>query len=415
MPSSPRTSSRLLVCAALVLACAWSSDSAAQEWPAGTLSALDGRVTFGGEISVTLGPDDQGYFNYTDYDRSALRLARADLVTSVRATPRVSFLLEIRGEGDLWAGHWTAAPYAAYVRVRPWLSRDIDIDAGRIPTAFGAFLGRNYGPGNPLIGYPLGYQYLTSLREDSAPANADELLAARGRGWFIAYGLGDRELATGVSVVSGFRYDTGVRVSVGTGRRATVMGSVTTGTLAYPRVADDNGSPQVAGRVVLRPAIGVVLGASASRGAFLADDVRRELPGDLGRRQYPQRALGADVEYSRDHWLLRGEVIHSTWTLPAVEAPRLDEITARSFMVEGRYTILPQLYAAARYDRLGFSTIRGSVHEDTWDAGVDRAEVGLGYRVSRPLTVKTSVQHATRDGGRVRKDTLAAMQVVLWF
>jgi hypothetical protein len=416
MVTSPRRAPARARAVVLLLALAWPVAARAQEWPSGTLSAFDGRVTFGGEISVTIGPEDRGYFNYTDYDLSALRLARADFVTAVRANPHLSFLLELRAEGDVSAGHWTASPYAAYVRVRPWASRDIDIDAGRIPTAFGAFLDRSYGAANPLIGYPLSYQYLTSLREDSLPRNADQLLAARGRGWFIAYPVGDVEPSTGMPVVSGFQYDTGVRVTIGgDDARAQVLGSLTTGTLAYPRLADDNGSPQAAGRVVLRPAVGLALGVSGARGAYIPDHVRTVLPGDLGSRQYSQRAFGADAEYSRDHWLVRSELIVSTWEMPALEWPELDTLTTRSFLAEGRYTILPQLYAAARYDRLWFSTIAGSTRRDTWDANVSRVEVGIGYRVARPLTIKTSVQHATRDGGRVRKDTLGAMQVVLWF
>jgi hypothetical protein len=412
-----RASGRARAIAVLLLSIACPAAARAQEWPAGTLSAFGGRVTFGGEVTVTAGQEDRGYFNFTDYERSALRLGRAALVTAVRANPHLSFLLELRAEGDTWAGHWTASPYAAYVRVRPWASRDVDIDAGRVPTAFGAFLGRSYGAGNPLIGYPLGYQYLTSLRADSVPANADELLAARGRGWYIAYPLGAQASAAGVSVVSGFRYDTGVRLRVGGEQaRTQLMASVTTGTLAYPGAADDNGAPQVAGRLVVRPTIGLVLGVSGARGAFVANEVRRDLPGALATRQYPQRAFGADAEYSRDHWLVRGEVIVSAWSLPAVGWPALDDgLSTRSILAEGRYTILPQLYAAARYDRLSFSTVDGSTGRDTWDANVSRVEAGIGYRVARPLTVKTSVQHVTRDGGRVRRDTLAAMQVVLWF
>jgi hypothetical protein len=400
----------------VALACGLPGGAAAQEWPAATVSALDGRLTFGGELTLTVGSDDPGYFNYTDYDRSALRLARADLVTAFRANAHLSFLLELRGEGDLWAGHWSGSPYAAYVRLRPWAGRALDIDAGRVPTAFGAFLNRSYGTGNPLIGYPLGYQYLTSLREDSVPANADQLLAARGRGWYIAYPVGEHEPATGVSVVSGFKYDTGARVRIASPRdRAEVMASVTTGTLSYPLWSDDNGSPQVAGRLVVRPATGLVVGLSGARGAFISDVVRDALPETLGRRQYPQRAFGADAEYSRDHWLVRSEVILSAWSLPALEAPRLDDVSATSWMVEGKYTFLPQLYGAARYDRLGFSRIDGTRRSDTWDADVERVEAGVGYRVVRPVTVKASVQHVTRDGGRTRRDTLGAMQVVLWF
>jgi hypothetical protein len=417
MVTSPRRApARARAVLLLLLALGWPVAARAQEWPSGTLSACEGRITFGGEISVTVGSEDRGYFNYTDYDRSALRLARADLVTAFRASQHLSLLLELRAEGDISAGHWTTTPYAAYVRLRPWAARDLAIDAGRIPTAFGAFLGRTYGPGNPLIGYPLGYQYLASLREDSIPRNADQLLAARARGWYVAYPVGDRQPSTGTPVVSAFRYDTGVRVTIGSEQaRAQVLGSVTAGTLAYPRVADDNGSPQVAGRVVLRPAVGLAVGASGAHGAFIADRVRTELPPGLASRQYPQRAFGADAEYSRDHWLVRGEVIVSSWDMPALEWPELDTLTTRSFLAEGRYTILPQLYAAARYDGLWFSTIAGSTQRDTWDANVSRVEAGIGYRVVRPLTIKTSVQHVKRDGGRVRTDTLGAMQVVLWF
>src|SRR5437660_527842 len=58
-----------------------------------------------------------------------------------------------------------------------------DIQLGRVPPTFGAFPRRAYSTDNPFIGYPLAYQYLTSLRADALPANADELLQMRARGW----------------------------------------------------------------------------------------------------------------------------------------------------------------------------------------------------------------------------------------
>lgn len=389
----------------------------AQDWPSAPITALDGRFTLGGDLTLTAGTDDLGYFNFTDYERSALRLARIDLVTTFRASDRISFFCELRSEGDLWAGHWSASPYAAYVRLKPWRDRAFEIQAGRLPSAFGGFIRRSYGPGNPLIGYPLAYQYLTSLREDSVPANADQLLAGRARGWYIAYPVGDQAFENGVPVVSAFRYDTGVLARVGSSRsRAEWLTSVTTGTLSYPLVRDDNGAPQVATRVVVRPVIGLALGASAARGAFLTNGVRAVLPGSLGQRQYPQRAFGADVEYSRDHWLVRSEAVLSAWSLPAIDAPAIDDdLGARSWLAEGRYTIRPDLYIAARYDWLGFSRVTGTRGTDTWDANVWRTEVGAGYRVTRTVTVKASVQHNRRDGGRTRDTTLGAAQMVLWF
>ena len=76
------------------------------------------------------------------------------------------------------------------MRVRPWRDRPIDIQAGRIPPTFGAFARRDYGAGNPLIGYPLAYQYLTAVRPDALPASTDDVLRMRARGWRPSYPIG---------------------------------------------------------------------------------------------------------------------------------------------------------------------------------------------------------------------------------
>src|SRR6478609_6170581 len=74
------------------------------------------------------------------------------------------------------------------------------------------FARRTYGPdANPLIGYPLAYQYLTSLRPDAVPASADDLLAMRARGWRASYPVGNPVPGPGVPLVSAYRWDTGVQ------------------------------------------------------------------------------------------------------------------------------------------------------------------------------------------------------------
>ena len=79
-----------------------------------------------------------------------------------------------------------ASAYAAYVRVQPWTAGPSRLQAGRIPTAFGGFSLRPYGNDNLLIGYPLAYQYLTSLVPTPIPRTADDLVAMRARGWFAS-------------------------------------------------------------------------------------------------------------------------------------------------------------------------------------------------------------------------------------
>ena len=157
----------------------------------------DGRVTVAGDLSATYScahaptipgcGEDLGFFNYSDYNSSLLRNFRVNVAASLRTGRRVSFLTEFRSDNL-----HQPQPYALYVRVRPWVNRRFDLQAGRIPPTFGAFSRRPYPNDNVLIGTPLAYQYLTSLRADALPANADELIRMRGRGWLSSFSLGDK-------------------------------------------------------------------------------------------------------------------------------------------------------------------------------------------------------------------------------
>src|SRR5581483_9774565 len=132
---------------------------------------------------------------------------------------------------------------------------------------------------------------------------------------------------------------------------------------------------------------------------------------------FTQSALGADVEYSRRHYLLRNETILSDWTLPIVGTPDIRlPLRATSTLVEGRYKLRPGLYIAARADRLGFTDVTGTDgRTSTWEAPVSRLEAGLGYSLRRNVQLKGSVQHDERDGGRVHRATIVAGQLLYWF
>ena len=188
---------------------------------------------------------------------------------------------------------------------------------------FGAFARRSYGADNPLIGYPLAYQYLTSIRPDAVPFTADDLLAMRARGWRANYQVGVTAPGPGVPLVSATAGTPGVQARA-TGARAEAAVAVTTGTLANPRVDDDNRGRQVSGRVAWKPVVGLVLGASAARGQFLTTTLENGLAALITRETHAQRALGLDAEYSRGYWIVRGELIESRWNLPGLAAPRID-------------------------------------------------------------------------------------------
>jgi hypothetical protein len=384
----------------------------AQGLPSEPIALADGRVTVSGDVSATYGSPDPGFFNYTDYEHSALRLIRVDVSAAAKAGPHFSLLGEVRSENID-----TLKAYALYARIRPWTGRDFDIQVGRIPPTFGAFARRAYANDNPLIGYPLAYQYLTSLRPDALPASADELLQKRSLGWLVRYSVGAPGLDRGVALVSAFRWDTGVQVHAGAGIFSAAA-AVTAGTVSNPLFSDDNGGRQFAGRLEVRPVPGLIAGTSFARGPFVSDAAVRSALGDAASDEhFTQTAWGADAEYSHGYYLVRFETIVSAWRVPTIRTPVIDEpLRALSTSLEGRYKIVPGLYAAARVEHLGFSDLVGSTSTLPWDAPVTRAEVGAGYSIQRNLLLKISYQHNTRDGGVLRRvENLGAGQLVFWF
>jgi predicted porin len=195
---------------------------------------------------------------------------------------------------------------------------------------------------------------------------------------------------------------------------------VTAGTVSNPLFHDDNSGRQLAGRVELRPVAGLVAGASLARGPFLSRTAARVATGNLADghdTQFTQTAWGADLEYSRDHYLIRFETIASAWRLPAVGQPALpSSLDALSTSIEGRYKLRPRLYVAARVDNLAFSDVTGTTATLAWDAPVSRVEVAAGYSLQRNLVLKLAYQYNKRGAGKELPEAhLPAVQLAFWF
>jgi hypothetical protein len=394
---------------ALVLGLGAATPVLAQGLPTEPITFGDGRVVLGAEVTATTATEDPGFFNYTDYEYSALRAIRVGVTAEVRANRRVQFLGELRMErGDVFQ------PFAFYARIRPWPDRPIDIHVGRIPPTFGAFGRGTYGTANMLIGTPLAYQYLTSLRPDALPGSVEDLFRMRGRGWLSNFPYGNTAADRGLPVINSFRWDTGAQVHAVVGM-FDLTGAVTTGSLSNPRFGDDNGGRQIAARTVLRPAPAFALGLSLSRGAYLNDELEGWMFDESPIEDRVQEAVGVDAEYSAGRFLGRTEMIWSRWTVPLTLARSDIALTATSLLAEARYRILPGLHLAGRAERLGFNRLASSSGLQAWEAPVRRFEVGAGYAVVRNVMLKASWQRNLRPGGRVRTDDLAALQAVYWF
>jgi hypothetical protein len=194
--------------------------------------------------------------------------------------------------------------------------------------------------------------------------------------------------------------------------RLELLAAYTTGTLSSPRVHDDNDGRQISARLASRPVVGLVVGGSAARGAYLARESTQGLAIDAD--EFLQTAYGLDVEYSRGYWLIRAEGVWSGWEIPSIGGPWVSgPLRARALSVEGRYKLVPGLYAAARVDHLGFNRMQAM--EVTWDAPVLRVEAGGGFHIRRNLLAKAVYQYNRRDGGRMRSLDVVAGQLLFWF
>ena len=230
-----------------------------------------------------MGPDDTGYFRlHRLLPRRPPRPVRRRRRTPGGKPPHLSDRASRRG-GAVCMVNGSARSTRPWL-LPPWIARPINVSAGRVPTALGAYTARSYGTDNLLIGTPLAYRYLTPIRRDAIPAN--QSLAAMARaGWSIP----DRQSHVG----DGPAAREPVRLRHGTPRaggrcRGSRAGSreVTAGR-SSPGI-DQNGSPARPRVSPLQPTIGHVLGIGGV--GPVPDPWSICCPSPQRRRRFPQRA-----------------------------------------------------------------------------------------------------------------------------
>jgi hypothetical protein len=407
---------RLLTATALVWLAMPAARAGADLLPSRPITLGDGRVVVSGDVALSFGSADVGYFNLFDYSHDAYNVLTMSISADIRATDRIGFVGQVVDEVSLRerepgpSDRHVVYPYALYVRVRPAADKPFTILAGRIPPVFGAFGSRDYGELNPLIGLPLAYGYSTTMRPEPPPSRR-ELLLNRGGGWAVRY---PRATATvgpqGLPLIAARRWDTGVSAQWDGGTIDAGV-AVTVGTLSSPQFDDDNGGKQISGRVGFTPSVSFSIGVSATDYGDVGT-----LPPPAAYETHRQRALGLDAEYSLGHVIVRGEVVASRWDVPFQNGDPTLQLDALGTSIEARVALTPRWSLSVRGDRLAFSDVTVATGDvRTWDANVVRVEGAVGYLVRRNVRLKAGYQYNWRDGGRERSIGLAGAQLLYWF
>lgn len=297
---------------------------------------------------------------------------------------------------------------------------DLSLQAGIVPTPFGAYSPRAYSEKNPLISDPLMYHYFSSLRSNQLPANNADLLKHRGQGQAADFtgfaGGGSTIRFNGLPMIYDTCWDMGLQAVGSAGRLEYVFG-VAQGTLSTPRIfgGDNNDGKQVSGRLAFVPLPGLVLGASYARGAYLDSALEANLQRGTDVDDFNQQIYGLDLEFGIRHLAVYAELARNRWEHPNISDGHggREDLETLGWYVEGRYALLPGFFAAVRYDRIDFGEIddgTGRGVRVSWDYDVDLWEYGLGYYLTDRIIAKL-VRQDYKTAGEPKREHFFAVQV----
>jgi hypothetical protein len=276
----------------------------------------------------------------------------------------------------------------AYAMFTPWADRDVHLAAGKIPWWIGTYADREYTDKNPLVGTPLLYQYRTPLRWYDVDFSADALLANAGRASGGGRTAGGPVYAIGAPVIWESWWDVGV-MALGSVRPFEFSLGVVQGTPGWGSSAEEeNHGKSFLGRIGIAPHPALRAGVSGSTGPYLMSFLQDALPRGKTPEDYDQKLAMADLEVLTGHAEVRAEAYTNTWNTPYA-----GNLHVRGYYVEGKYTLPAGFWLAGRWEIQRFSDVTDSTGlAQPWDIDRNRAEVGLGYRVSKDVLAKIVFQ-----------------------
>lgn len=271
----------------------------------------------------------------------------------------------------------------------------VNLWIGRIPTPVGGFTARSYPHINPLIGFPLMYQYKLPIN----PFDVNDVPMQR------AFRDG---LNRGATMVYEACWINGVSV-FGTIDRFNYMVAVAKGTLSNPEAIKNKGV-QIAGRIGVKPLDWLNIGISAAIAPYLENGA--SVPAGTAVEDVKHRLVGLDAQAIFSHIDLHGEVMYNNWDTPRLLDSRL---SATSWFLEGKFSPFSRFYIALRIDRLVFGdmTANSTGDKEPWGYNVSRQEFGLGFRIIPEFTIKAVVQHNVIAAPTETQVTIYAVQGLL--
>lgn len=318
---------------------------------------------------------------------------RFDLFVDAKVTDNVFILANTRSYEE----EPISVDYAA-IRITDFGGLGFDVQMGKFDMPFGNLAERRFPSKNFLYGLPLIYEYRMSLTNQVAVRL--EVLNNRGKG------AGMRLLDYGI-------YDLGAMIfgDLGPLHYAVAGSNGTISSTGYHQLNQNSDFNKIV-RLAYTPTMGLTFGASAAMGAYLADG-GKALPRDATSNHYQQLVGEADLEFSRDRFLLNGEAVYSQWTVPFENEDT--KLSVIGYNAEAKYTWFPRFYTAARVGGLLFSKLTLGDTSLRWDYNVLEVEAGIGYHVDRGTIIKLVRRETRTTEVTGTRDNLTVLQLAVSF
>jgi hypothetical protein len=124
-----------------------------------------------------------------------------------------------------------------------------------------------------------------------------------------------------------------------------------------------------------------------------------------------QQLVGADLELSYSHGVLYSEYVRNRF-----ESPFVGGLNLQAWYVEGKWTVIPGWYVAARFDRMVFDDVALAAGGSTpWDADLWKREIGIGFKPSARLIAKVVHQESQVNVAPRNRRSFAAAQLSVTF
>jgi hypothetical protein len=313
------------------------------------LAPLAARAAVADRLIVE-GLQDVELFNTDDESRllslnegDAAGVARLHLWIAGELVPGLAAVVEGEFEHGNTGDETEAEVEQAFLRYTPLGGPALRFEAGKMTLPLGNFSRRYLSSVNPLIGLP-----------DSYDVGYPAAIAISGRHSWLDY----RALAFDEPMANA----------------------------DYVPESDRAWRPGLA--VGVTPMIGLRFGGYWTKGPYLGESVEGSIPTGEGWKEFDQEISGLELEWSRGHFELNGDLAFSSYEVPTVAAV----MRGKAWYVEPKFTFTPHLYAALRLEYNDYPYIQ-PIDATSWravNAAFYDAEIGAGWRFTPGLQVKAS-------------------------